>query len=111
MEMRCYFFVFCFIGTQFKQLVEMTAVDWPSRKERFDVVYMLLSIQYNARIMVKVTTDEVTAVDSVVRLFFFFFFVSSSSISSASHFQNKYLSRSEMYGRHHEVDPDRVEMK
>lgn len=51
---------------QFQQLVEMTCVDWPSRAERFECVYMLLSIQYNSRILVKVSTDELTPVDSVV---------------------------------------------
>ena len=33
--------------TQFKMLVDITAVDYPSRAKRFEVVYHLLSLQYN----------------------------------------------------------------
>jgi NADH dehydrogenase (ubiquinone) Fe-S protein 3 len=55
--------------TQFQQLVEMTCVDWPSRTERFELVYMLLSIQYNSRVLVKCSTDELTPVDSLVPIY------------------------------------------
>ncbi len=43
---------------QFKVLVDVTAVDFPARVERFEVVYNLLSPSHNQRIRVKVTTDE-----------------------------------------------------
>lgn len=54
---------------RFTQLVDITAVDWPARPERFDVVYMLLSVTRNLRARVVVTTDEDTPVPSVVPLF------------------------------------------
>jgi NADH-quinone oxidoreductase subunit C len=38
----------------FKVLVDMTAVDYPTRQPRFDVVYQLLSVRYGVRCMVKV---------------------------------------------------------
>jgi NADH-quinone oxidoreductase subunit C len=50
-------------------LIDITAVDWPSRERRFDVVYHLLSPKHNARIRVKVETDEATPVPSVIDVF------------------------------------------
>jgi len=55
--------------TQFKMLVDVTAVDYPSREKRFELVYHLLSLQHNARIRVKVPISELTPVDSVVPLY------------------------------------------
>ena len=40
---------------QFKQLMDVTAVDHPDREERFEVVYHLLSLKHNQRVRVKVT--------------------------------------------------------
>ena len=54
---------------QFKQLVDICGADYPGRPERFEVVYNLLSLTQNARIRVKVTTDEDTPVDSVSSIF------------------------------------------
>lgn len=54
---------------QFKVLVDVTAVDWPQRDMRFDVVYNLLSLKHNQRIRVKVAVDEDTAVPSAVSVF------------------------------------------
>ena len=52
-------------GLEYQQLMEMAGVDYPSRPERFDVVYCLLSLTRNHRIRVRVTTDEVAPVPSV----------------------------------------------
>jgi NADH-quinone oxidoreductase subunit C len=54
---------------QFKQLMDLTAVDYPAREERFDLVYNLLSIKQNHRIRVKVSTDEATPVASAAGVF------------------------------------------
>ena len=54
---------------KFKQLIDITAVDYPEREERFEVVYMLLSIKYNSRIIVKVAVDEITPIPSVETIF------------------------------------------
>ena len=54
---------------QFEQLVDLTAVDYPERAERFDVVYHLLSHRQNTRIRIKLSTDEEQAVPSVIGLF------------------------------------------
>lgn len=57
------------INTQFKILIDVTAVDYPSRALRFELVYNLLSISYNARIRIKTCIDETTPVASVTQLY------------------------------------------
>ncbi|XP_071482779.1 NADH dehydrogenase [ubiquinone] iron-sulfur protein 3, mitochondrial-like [Diadema antillarum] len=56
-------------NAQFKSLADITAVDVPTRSHRFELVYNLLSLQYNERIRVKTYTDELTAVDSLYSVF------------------------------------------
>lgn len=53
----------------FQQLIDVCGVDYPDRAERFDVVYHLLSLTRNARIRVKVATDEVQPVPSVIPVY------------------------------------------
>jgi NADH-quinone oxidoreductase subunit C len=53
----------------FKQLIDITAVDYPERPQRFEVVYQLLSLKYNRRIRIKVQTDEQTPVPSATGVF------------------------------------------
>lgn len=52
----------------YQQLMEIAGVDYPQRAERFEVVYMLLSLTKNHRVMLKVTTDEATPVPTVTTL-------------------------------------------
>jgi NADH-quinone oxidoreductase subunit C len=54
---------------QFYSFIDVTAVDWPAREKRFDVVYHLLSPKLNLRIRVKAETDEVTPVPSIISVF------------------------------------------
>ena len=53
----------------FKILVDITAVDYPAREQRFEVVYNLLSVKQNLRVRVKLETDEDTAVPTVTGVF------------------------------------------
>ena len=53
---------------EYQQLMEIAGVDYPSRQERFEVVYHLLSLTRNHRIRVRVTTDEEQPVRSVTGL-------------------------------------------
>ncbi|MGA1854477.1 NADH-quinone oxidoreductase subunit C [Azospirillum sp. 11R-A] len=55
--------------TRFEQLTDITAVDYPDRAERFEVVYQLLSYTHNRRMRVKLATDEDTPVPSAVSVF------------------------------------------
>ncbi|TFI56770.1 NADH-quinone oxidoreductase subunit C [Sphingomonas parva] len=50
---------------EYQQLMEIAGCDYPSREERFDVVYHLLSVTRNHRIRLRVTTDEEAPVPSV----------------------------------------------
>ncbi|KAG7286049.1 NADH-ubiquinone oxidoreductase 30.4 kDa subunit, mitochondrial [Staphylotrichum longicolle] len=56
-------------AAEFTQLSDVTAVDFPTRDQRFEVVYNLLSVRHNSRIRVKTYADEVTPVPSVTPLF------------------------------------------
>lgn len=54
---------------QFKQLVDISGADYPTRDKRFEVVYHLLSVQYNSRIRVKTYADETSSVPSATSVF------------------------------------------
>ncbi|MEJ0096968.1 MAG: NADH-quinone oxidoreductase subunit C [Bauldia sp.] len=53
----------------FINLTDVCGVDWPARAKRFDVVYHFLSPRQNARIRLKVMTDEETPVPSITSVF------------------------------------------
>ena len=53
---------------RFSTLVDLTAVDYPEREARFDVVYHLLSMYQNQRIRVKAAIREDEIVPSLVRI-------------------------------------------
>jgi NADH-quinone oxidoreductase subunit C len=53
---------------EYQQLMEIAGADYPSRPERFEVVYMLLSLTRNHRIMVKLPAAENTPVPTVTTL-------------------------------------------
>lgn len=57
------------VNCRFRLLMDVCGADYPGRPERFDVVYNLLSPSHNRRIRVKVRTDELTPVPSVVSVF------------------------------------------
>ena len=57
------------VNYRFIQLIDLCAADYPDRQRRFDVVYHLLSLKLNARIRVKIMTDEDTPVPSVTGVF------------------------------------------
>ena len=51
------------------QLSDLTAVDFPERPERFDVVYQMLSVNNNMRLRIITRADEGDVVPSVIGLF------------------------------------------
>jgi NADH dehydrogenase (ubiquinone) Fe-S protein 3 len=57
------------VNLQFKTMVDITAVDFPERKARFEVVYHLLSPHWNNRIRIKVSVDELTPVPSIMGIY------------------------------------------
>lgn len=56
-------------SAQFRGFIQCTAVDYPERKDRFRVVYSLLSTRFNARIRVQTYVDEVTPLESATKIY------------------------------------------
>ena len=54
---------------KFKQLIDITAVDYPSKEKRFKIVYLLLSHEFNHRIQVDFSINENDLVSTLVSLF------------------------------------------
>lgn len=54
---------------RFVSFIDICGADYPGRERRFDVVYHFLSPHHNRRIRVKVETDEVTPVPSIIGVF------------------------------------------
>lgn len=65
------FLTFCknHVLSQYKYYLDCTALDYPSNRERFVVVYHLRSILYKTCIRIKVFTDEWTRVPSSVPIY------------------------------------------
>ncbi|TVS04584.1 MAG: NADH-quinone oxidoreductase subunit C [Rhodobacteraceae bacterium] len=53
---------------RFSTLVDITAVDWPGRRKRFEVVYHFLSMYLNQRIRVKLPVGEDDIVPSIAEI-------------------------------------------
>src|SRR3982074_3950125 len=56
-------------GCRFVSFIDVTAVDYPGRENRFDVVYHLLSPTLNARIRLRAEASETTQVPSIIDVF------------------------------------------
>ena len=54
---------------KFKQLIDITAVDYPDNERRFKIVYLLLSHENNLRIVVNLNLDENVEVPSITKIF------------------------------------------
>jgi NADH-quinone oxidoreductase subunit C len=54
---------------QFWSFIDVTAVDWPGREKRFDVVYHLLSPKQNCRVRVKIQVGEDEPVATITGVF------------------------------------------
>lgn len=51
------------------QLLDITAIDFPQRKNRFEVVYQYISIKYNNRICISTSVPEGSSLESVTSLY------------------------------------------
>ena len=54
---------------RFKQLIDITAVDYPDKEKRFKIVYLLLSHENNLRIIINIDIDEKSTVPSISKIF------------------------------------------
>ena len=50
----------------FDQLIDITAIDYPSREKRFELIYIFLSMKKNKRIVLRTSIDENENVDSIM---------------------------------------------
>ena len=57
------------VKCKFKQLIDITAVDYPDREKRFKIIYLLLSHENNMRITISVYIDENVPVPSITKIF------------------------------------------
>ena len=55
--------------TKFKQLIDITAVDYPENSKRFKMVYLFLSHQFNQRIIISSLINENEVVPSLTKIF------------------------------------------
>ena len=56
-------------GLNFEMLLDITAVDYPQRTKRFELVYNLLSIKNNLRIRIKIFLNDNQIVPSISKLY------------------------------------------
>ena len=54
---------------KFKQLIDITAVDYPEKEKRFKIVYLLLSHEKNLRIVINTEINEKTIVPTITKIF------------------------------------------
>tara|TARA_Y100000590_G_C15415978_1_gene899476 strand:+ start:258 stop:869 length:612 start_codon:yes stop_codon:yes gene_type:complete len=54
---------------RFRQLIDITAVDYPEREKRFKLVYLLLSHENNLRILIDININEKLVVPSITKIF------------------------------------------
>ena len=54
---------------KFKQLIDITAVDYPNKKNRFRMIYLLLSHEFNKRLIIEFPLNENEKVFSITSIF------------------------------------------
>ena len=55
--------------SKFRQLVEITAVDYPENENRFKMVYLLLSHEHNKRVIVNFFVKESDLISSITSIY------------------------------------------
>ena len=53
----------------FDQLIDITAIDYPTKSSRFEVVYIFLSMVYNKRVILKTYLEEEEEIESITSVF------------------------------------------
>ena len=56
-------------NTKFRQLIDITAVDFPEKEQRFRIVYLLLSHEFNTRVLIEFDVSEGEKVPSLTKIF------------------------------------------
>ena len=56
-------------STKFRQLIDITVIDYPENNHRFEMVYLFLSHEYNQRIILKYLISEGEIIPSLTSIF------------------------------------------
>ena len=56
-------------NSKFRQLVDITAVDYPENDQRFNLVYLLLSHEFNTRIIIQSSINENEVVPTLTKIY------------------------------------------
>ena len=54
---------------RFKQLIDITAADFPNRENRFKIVYLLLSHENNLRVIINTNIEDKKIIPSLTKIF------------------------------------------
>ena len=54
---------------KFKQLIDIAAIDYPNKEKRFELVYLLLSIENNTRVKISIKFETNDKIPSIVKIF------------------------------------------
>ena len=57
------------LDTKFRQLIDITVVDYPENNQRFQVVYLFLSHEFNQRLVLKYSISENEVIPSLTSIF------------------------------------------
>ena len=55
--------------TKFRQLIDITVIDYPENSQRFEIVYLFLSHEFNQRLILKYSIAENEIIPSVTSIF------------------------------------------
>ena len=53
---------------QFDQLIDLTAIDYPSQNKRFHIIYLLMSMSLNQRILIKSSVGDNVNIDTITSI-------------------------------------------
>ena len=56
-------------NTKFRQLIDITVVDYPEKTQRFKIVYLFLSHEFNQRIILSYLINENEVISSLTSVF------------------------------------------
>ena len=56
-------------NSKFDILIDICAADFPQKKNRFEVIYNLLSLSYGQRFKIKTYTNETISINSIQNIF------------------------------------------
>ena len=57
------------LDTKFRQLIDITVVDYPENNQRFQLVYLFLSHEFNQRLVLKYPISENEVIPSLTSIF------------------------------------------